>query len=315
MKTKKKYCLNIASYKYKSGYKHLLPPIIIKESNNLNINLLNLIPSNNKCPCGKSCPNYKIIFELKQEIIKLIDKISQLKKITDLSTPKMKEENSKNLNSNANNESNFTPEKDKHDNISNQLINSFRNSSKNKLLKLNNSPYNKNNLFRYNLIGTDKIKLRPNSAKNSQLKESLDKVFNKGKESDNTNEKKEGEIRFKNISNSINKKINMNFFSSSSQKRNENPLKNKKINNNHRYETEIGDNNSYSRNMQFFTHESLSSLKKEKINELSSLNLHLSNSIISPAIKITPKNLFESIIAACDNKENKIFNENKNNDQ
>ena len=315
MKAKKKYCLNIASYKYKSGYKHLLPPIIIKESSNLNINILNLVPSQNKCPCGKSCPNYKIIFELKQEIIKLIDKISQLKKITDLSTPKMKEENSKNLNSNANNESNFTPEKDKHDNISNQLINSFRNSSKNKLLKLNNSPYNKNNLFRYNLIGTDKIKLRPNSAKNSQLKESLDKVFNKGKESNNTNEKKEGEIRFKNISNSINKKINMNFFSSSSQKRNENPLKNKKINNNHRYETEIGENNSNSRNIQFFTHESFSSLKKEKINELSSLNLHLSNSIISPAIKITPKNLFESIIAACDNKENKIFNENKNNDQ
>lgn len=314
MKAKKKYCLNIASYKYKSGYKHLLPPIIIKESSNLNINILNLVPSQNKCPCGKSCPNYKIIFELKQEIIKLIDKISQLKKITDLSTPKMKEENSKNLNSNANNESNFTPEKDKHDNISNQLINSFRNSSKNKLLKLNNSPYNKNNLFRYNLIGTDKIKLRPNSAKNSQLKESLDKVFNKGKESNNTNEKKEGEIRFKNISNSINKKINMNFFSSSSQKRNENPLKNKKINNNHRYETEIGENNSNSRNIQFFTHESFSSLKKEKINELSSLNLHLSNSIISPAIKITPKNLFESIIAACDNKENKIFNENKNND-
>ena len=315
MKAKKKYCLNIASYKYKSGYKHLLPPIIIKESSNLNINILNLVPSQNKCPCGKSCPNYKIIFELKQEIIKLIDKISQLKKITDLSTPKMKEENSKNLNSNANNESNFTPEKDKHDNISNQLINSFRNSSKNKLLKLNNSPYSKNNLFRYNLIGTDKIKLRPNSAKNSQLKESLDKVFNKGKESNNTNEKKEGEIRFKNISNSINKKINMNFFSSSSQKRNENPLKNKKINNNHRYETEIGENNSNSRNIQFFTHESFSSLKKEKINELSSLNLHLSNSIISPAIKITPKNLFESIIAACDNKENKIFNENKNNDQ
>ena len=315
MKAKKKYCLNIASYKYKSGYKHLLPPIIIKESSNLNINILNLVPSQNKCPCGKSCPNYKIIFELKQEIIKLIDKISQLKKITDLSTPKMKEENSKNLNSNANNESNFTPEKDKHDNISNQLINSFRNSSKNKLLKLKNSPFSNNNLFRYNLIGTDKIKLRPNSAKNSQLKEALDKVLCKEKENNNTNEKKEGESRYINLSNIINKKINMNFFSSSSHKRSENPLRNKNINNNHRYETEIGENNSYTRNMQFFTHESFSSLKKEKINELSSLNLHLSNSIISPAIKITPKNLFESIIAACDNKENKIINENKNNDQ
>ena len=316
MKSKKKYCLNMASYKYKSGYKHLLPPIIIKESSNLNINILNLVPSQNKCPCGKSCPNYKIIFELKQEIIKLIDKISQLKKITDLSIPKMKEENSKNLNLNINNESNCTPEKDKHDNISNQLINSFRNSSKNKLLKLKNSPYNSNNLFRYNLLGADKIKLRPNSAKNSQLKEALDKVFNKGKEDNNTNEKKEGtNIRFKNLSNTINKKINMNFFSSSCHKRDENPLRNKKINNNHRYETEIRENNSFSRNMQFFTHESFSSLKKEKNNELSSLNLHLSNSIISPAIKITPKNLFESIRCVCDNKENKIFNEKKSNNQ
>jgi hypothetical protein len=315
MKSKKKYCLNMASYKYKSGYKHLLPPIIIKESNNLNINLLNLVPSQNKCPCGKICPNYKIIFELKQEIIKLIDKISQLKKITDLSFPKMKEENPKKLNLNINSESNFTPEKDKHDNISNQLINSFRNSSKNKLLKLKNSPYSNNNLLRYNLIGSDKIKLRPNSAKNSQLKEALDKAFNKEKENTITNEKKEGEKRFKNLSNVINKKINMNFFSSSSHKRNENPLRNKMINNNHRYETEIVENNSYSRNIHFFAHESFSSIKKEKINELSSLNLHLSNSIISPAIKITPKNLFETIRNVADNKENKILNENKNSNQ
>lgn len=315
MKAKKKYCLNIASYKYKSGYKQLLPPIIIKESSNLNINILNLIPAQNRCPCGKSCPNYKIIFELKQEIIKLIDKISQLKKITDLSIPHMKTENSKNSSSNINNESNFTPEKDiekKHDNICNQLINSFRNSSKNKLLKLKNSPYSNNNIFRYNLIGCDKIKIRPNSAKNSQLKEALEKVFNKEKESNNTNVKKEGECRFKNLSKHINRQINMNFFSSSSHKRNENPLRNNKINNNHRYETEIAENNSYSRNMQFFPHDSFSSLKKEKINELSSLNLHLSNSIISPAIKITPKNLFESIPAVGDNKENKILNKNKN---
>jgi len=320
MKAKKKYCLNIASYKYKSGYKHLLPPIIIKESSNLNINILNLVPSQNKCPCGKNCPNYKIIFELKQEIIKLIDKISQLKKITDLSIPKINSEKSNNLNSNSNtntnSDSNFTPEKDKHNNISNQLINSFRNSSKSKFLKIKNS---NNNFFRYNLIGSDKIKLRPNSAKNSQFKEALDKVFNKEKEKNNSNEKKEDEnIRFKNINNNINninKKINMNFFSSSSHKRNENPLRNNKINNNHRYETEVGENNSYSRNMQFFAHESFSSLKKEKINELSSLNLHLSNSIISPAIKITPKNLFESIKTVGDNKENKILNDNKNNNQ
>ena len=317
MKVKKKYCLNIASYKYKSGFKQLLPPIILKESNNLNINILNLVPTQNRCPCGKNCPNYKIIFELKQEIIKLIDKISQLKKITELSIPTTNIENSKT----SCNESHTTPERDieKKSEKKRQFFNSFRNSSKNKLLEAKKGSYSNNNLFKYNLLRSDKINLRPNSAKNSQLKDALDKMFykekekekekDKEKEKNKPNLKKEEENKIQNLSNIISRRINMNLFSTCSQERSENTLRN----NNHRYEGDSIENNSYSRNMKIFNHESFSGLGKNKVNELSSLNLHFSNNIISPAIKITPKNLFDSIKSNDANKENKIMNENKYN--
>ena len=288
----------MSSYKYKCGFKHLLPPIIIKESNNLNINIENIIPMQNKCPSGKNCPNYKRIFELKQEIINLIDKISQLKKINDYSVP----------NTIPHPKFNNTPQRESEKNNNNlytQLINSFRNSSKNKLLELKNNSY-KNNLFKNSIFNPGKVKLRPNSAKSSDLKESYEKLFNK--ERKKTEEKTENE---NNISNA-NRKINMNLFSSSSRKINENSTKNIKINNNQRYESDnINESNStYSH---LFNHESFSSLRKSKINELSSLNFHLSNSIISPAIKITPKNLFDSLKFCGENKENKIINDNENN--
>ena len=317
MKNKKKYCLNMSSYKYKSGFKHLLPPIIIKESNNLNVNIENIIPIHNKCLCGKSCPNYRIIIELKQEIIRLIDKISQLKKINEYSIP----------NPIPHPKSNITPERDNeknNNNIYTQLINSFRNSSKTKLFALKNKSY-KNNWLK-NSIFNEKIKLRPNSAKNGEVKDSYDKLFKKtqaqapqvvqDQDKNESNDKIEKENEMNNVIIN-NRKINLNFFSSSSRKRNENSIKNKKLNNNQRYENDNNnDNNSYSRNLQFFTHESFSSLRKSKINDLSSLNLHLSNSILSPAIKITPKNLFYSLKTCKENKENKEnerINEKENN--
>ena len=313
MKNKKKYCLNMSSYKYKSGFRHLLPPIILKESNNLNINIENIIPAQNKCPYGKNCPNYKLIIELKQEIIKLIDKISQLKKINDYSIP----------NKIPHPKSNITPERENekyNDNIYNQLINSFRNSSKNKFLEIKN----KNSIFKNNIFNiTGKIKLRPNSAKSSDLKESYDKLFNKEKIKIDTQKKeKEKEIEIdteiKNSNliniNGFNRRINLNFFSSSSRKRSNDSLNDKKYNNNQRYENDYNlEKNTYTRNVPFYTHESFSSLRKTKINELSSLNLHLSNSIISPAIKITPKNLFDSTKENKDkNEENIGKTENKN---
>jgi len=281
MKGKKKYCLNMSSYKYKSGFKHLLPPIILKESNILNVNIENIIATKNRCPNGKDCPNYKIIIDLKQEIINLIDKITQLKKINDYSFPKPIPHSKINITPERENEKNNS-------NIYNQLINSFRNSSKKSMINLG------------------KIRIRPNSAKNSDLKESFDKLFNK--ERNKIEEKNEKDKEVNNL-NSINKKLNMNFFSSSSRKRNEiNSIREKKINTNQRYESENLENNSYSKNLRFFTRESFSSLRKNKINELSSLNLHLSNSIISPAIKITPKNLFDSLKVSSEDKENKILN-------
>ena len=301
MKGKKKYCLNMSSYKFKCGFKHLLPPIILKESNNLNINIENIIAIHNKCPCGKNCPNFKVIIELKQEIIKLIDKITQLKKINEYSIPSIPHP-----------KSNITPERENeknYNNIYNQLINSFRNSSKkNRLIEIKNNS-NKTDIFKNNIFNSGKIKLRPSSAKASDLKESFEKLFNKDKIK--TEEKKEKDNDLSNFQ----KKINLNFFSSSCRKRNKNSLNNKTINKNQRYEeNNNNENKSNSRKLQFFNHESFSSLRKSKVNELSSLNLHLSNSIISPAIKITPKNLFEPLKAYKENKGNNTFeNKDKNN--
>lgn len=307
MKAKKKYCLNMSSYKYKSGFKHLLPPIILKESNILNINIENLIPVKNRCPSGKDCPNYKLIFDLKQEIINLIDKITQLKKINEYAVPKPIPH--------PHPKANITPEreiekKNHNHNIYNQLINSFRNSSKHKLSELKKNAY-QNDLFKNSTNNNGKIRLRPNSAKNSEIKESFDKLFNKDKNKPEEKNEKEKDIKNINNKGNINKKINMNFFSSSSRKRNEGSLRDKTISSNQRYESENIENNSYTKNIRFFTRESFTSLRKNKINELSSLNLHLSNSIISPAIKITPKNLFDSIKVCSDDKENLIVNDNE----
>ena len=338
MKAKKKYCLNMSSYKYKSGFKSLLPPIILKESNNLNINIENLIPMQSKCPNGKNCPNYKIILELKQEIFKLIDKISQLKKLAEYSIPnpgkskKVKRE--KNINTERETEN-------KENNICNQLINSFRNSSKNKFLKLKNISNSQFSL-RYNLLRYDKNRERPNSAKISELKESFQKLYNKEKnkikekkekekESQKDNEKEEEESKngiekeiikekdkqngkennkeneLNNI-NVINKKLNVNYFALSSRKKNDSSHRNKKYINNLRYNFDDNGNKSLTKNARL-NKESFSYLGRTRFNDLSSLNLHLSNSIISPAIKVTPKNLFDSIKASEENK--KINKENE----
>lgn len=336
MKAKKKYCLNMSSYKYKSGFKSLLPPIILKESNNLNINIENLIPMQSKCPNGKNCPNYKIILELRQEIFKLIDKISQLKKLAEYSIPnpckskKTKRERNFNTEKEAENKDNI---------ICNQLINSFRNSSKNKFLKMKNIS-NSQFSFKYNLLRYDKIRERPNSAKISELKESFQKVLYKDKNKINEKEKevqkekeKEDEImkekdKDKEISkdknkqkgkennkenvlnniNVINRKLNINYFTLSSRKNNDSSHRNKKYINNLRYNVDDSGNMSLTKNARL-NKESFSYLGRVRFNDLSSLNLHLSNSIISPAIKVTPKNLFESIKAKAENKKTNKENE------
>lgn len=326
----------MSSYKYNSGFKSLLPPIILKESNNLNINIENLIPMQSKCPNGKNCPNYKIILELKQEIFKLIDKISQLKKLAEYSIPNPGKSKK------VKRERNINTEKDtenKDDNICNQLINSFRNSSKNKFLKLKNIS-NSQFSFKYNLLRYDKIRERPNSAKISELKESFQKVFIKDKnkikekkekenqkenekeeeenknwkekeiikEKDKQNEKENNKENELNNINVINKKLNVNYFTLSSRKKNDSSHRNKKYINNLRYNIDDNGNISLTKNARL-NKESFSYLGRTRFNDLSSLNLHLSNSIISPAIKVTPKNLFDSIKASEEFK--KIRKENE----
>ena len=328
MKAKKKYCLNMSSYKYKSGFKYLLPPIILKESNNLNINIENLIPMQSKCPNGKNCPNYKIVLELKQEIFKLIDKISQLKKLAEYSIPNPGKSKK------VKKDRNFNTEKEtenKENNICNQLINSFRNSSKNKFLKMKNNT-NSQFSFKYNLLRFDKIRERPNSAKITELKESFQKVLYKDKtkinekkekesQKENKNEKEKEIIKEKNKQtgkennkenelnniNVINRKINVNYFTLSSRKKNDSSRLNKRYINNLRYNIDDIGNISLTKNGRL-NKESFSYLGRTKFNDLSSLNFHLSNSIISPAIKVTPKNLFDSIKASEENK--KVSKEN-----
>ena len=296
MKSKKKYCLNMSSYKYKSGFRQLLPPIIIKESNCLNINLESLIPTHNKCPSGKICPNYCIILELKQEIIKLLDKISQLKKIAELNIPHNHIQIQKYTSTAGNIKGNITPKRERigeneknNLNIYNQLINSFRNSSKNKnkALEIKN-----NNIIKYNLLNPEKSKTKPNSAKNLEIKESFENIFMKDKNKSDEKKIKLNEIKCFNI----NKKINLNFVSSSKEKEEQNEIN--ILNYNKRYENDnnINENNIYYRKLNSLIKDSnLTTFRKSKTRDLSSLNLHLSNSIISPAIKITPKNLFDSL--------------------
>jgi hypothetical protein len=306
----------------------------LKESNNLNINIENLIPMQSKCPNGKNCPNYKIILELKQEIFKLIDKISQLKKLAEYSIPnpgkpkKIKRE--RNINTEKESEN-------KDDNICNQLINSFRNSSKNKFLKLKNIS-NSQFSFRYNLLRFDKFRERPNSAKISELKEPFQKVINKdkdknkikdkkekekesqkenekgeeeskdGKEKDKQNGKENNKENELNNINVINRKLNVNYFTLSSRKKNDSSHRNKKYINNLRYNVDDSGNISLTKNARL-SKESFSYLGRTRFNDLSSLNFHLSNSIISPAIKVTPKNLFDSIKASEENKKTNKENE------
>ena len=69
-----------------------------------------------------------------------------------------------------------------------------------------------------------------------------------------------------------------------------------------RYNVDDNGNISLTKNARL-NKESFSYLGRTRFNDLSSLNLHLSNSIISPAIKVTPKNLFDSIKASEENKK------------
>ena len=118
MKSQKKYCLNVSSYKYKRECMKLFSTTL-KAFNTCNSN--ENIESENLCPGGKHCKNYGLILNLEQKIKSLNDTVNQLTKINEYS------ENNHNKN--------ITPTKNiepkRHDSF-NEFCNSFRNSVKKK---------------------------------------------------------------------------------------------------------------------------------------------------------------------------------------
>ena len=130
MQNRKKYYLNVSSYKYKREYMKLYQPNIDKIINTYSNNNQDIIiESQNLCAGGKKCKNYLIIMNLEQKIKELTDKVNQLTKIKEYSE--------------SNHNIDFTPMK-KIDNNKidtfNEICNSFRNSGIKK--KLNSSTRN-----------------------------------------------------------------------------------------------------------------------------------------------------------------------------
>ena len=130
MQNRKKYYLNVSSYKYKREYMKLYQPNIDKILNTYSNNNQDIIiESQNLCAGGKRCKNYLIIMNLEQKIKELTDKVNQLTKIKEYSE--------------SNHNIDFTPMKkidnNKKDTF-NEICNSFRNSGIKK--KLNSSTRN-----------------------------------------------------------------------------------------------------------------------------------------------------------------------------
>ena len=130
MHAKKKYSINVLSYKYKRECMKLIPSLI---NNNFNINKDRELTSsniNNLCPGGKNCLNFSIIIQLENKIKALTDTINQLKKINKyedfnserIETPIKGEEklNKDIFTSHMNKKTSYSLNKD--------LCNSFRNS-------------------------------------------------------------------------------------------------------------------------------------------------------------------------------------------
>ena len=124
MQGKKKYCLNVSSYKYKRECMKLLPSTIRSLTT---FNNSEIIESENLCPGGKHCKNYGLILNLEQKIKELNDTVNQLTKINEYSESK--------------NNKNITPNKliePKRQDSFNEFTNSFRNSVKKRKTKENN---------------------------------------------------------------------------------------------------------------------------------------------------------------------------------
>ena len=133
MNERKKYLVNILSYKYNKYKKDSMKifPSILSKNKVLNANIdpdLSII--SNLCPGGKSCQNYIIIGQLERQIKSLNDTICQLKQINEYSDIKI---NDLQISELKINESSKSEKSEKNS----ELCNSFRNSS----IKRSNSAF------------------------------------------------------------------------------------------------------------------------------------------------------------------------------
>lgn len=125
MQGRKKYLVNMLSYKYKQESMKLFPSILSKNiipnpSKDIIDNPLRNI--SNLCPGGKNCQNYIIICQLEKQIKTLNDTIIQLKQINEFDDIRVNKMSFSELKINDS----FKSEKsDKNS----ELCNSFRNSS------------------------------------------------------------------------------------------------------------------------------------------------------------------------------------------
>ena len=207
MQNRKKYYLNVSSYKYKREYMKLYQPNIDKILNTYSNNNQDIIiESQNLCPAGKRCKNYLIIMNLEQKIKALNDTVNQLTKIKEYSE--------------TNHNIDFTPLKTMENNRKdtfNEICNSFRNSGIKK--KLNTSTRNAfgNNTLQPQISEPYRLKLDNKNINN-------EKRINENKK---LKEKKNINLdinKFKNVGVRLNAEklaVNEKFFLNKSEENNE----------------------------------------------------------------------------------------------
>lgn len=320
MHAKKKYSINVLSYKYKRECMKLIPSLI---NNNFNINKDRELTSsniNNLCPGGKNCLNFSIIIQLENKIKALTDTINQLKKINKyedfnserIETPIKGEEklNKDIFTSHMNKKTSYSLNKD--------LCNSFRNSMRKRNISGLKEKINNHSVS----LDSAPYKITIYSTEPSESKEPSKKILHKAKSQNDIdnyniinhkeNKKEDESLNIDNIKEI--KNFNDLFFSDNKNKEDSSnrlfqSMKVKKNSNNQRYETNsFSDSFNISRR-NHSKKENILFYRGEKTSENNN-SLNISNcSNNSSAVKIiTPKALF------LNNSEKKIDEQIKNKD-
>ena len=291
MQGRKKYYLNVSSYKYKREYMKLYQPYIDKILNTYsNRNQEVTIESQNLCPGGKRCKNYIIIMNLEQKIKELNDTVNQLTKIKEYSE--------------SNHNIDFTPMKTMENprkDAFKEICNSFRNSGIKK--KLNSSTRN--------MYGNNT--LQPQISEPYRLKLDFKNVNDENKIGENkkSNAKKLINLdinKFRNIGVRLNaEKLGIDEKLFLNKKQENNDLKNNNANNDEK-EKKIQNliNHIFNnKNNELVINKKLEESKTRDIKKMDSKNIKKSN---LPKIKVKTYNLLPS------NKITKIKNGRYNSD-